>query len=377
MLIVVISIGIILAVILERHFYKPENLKGLAYAIKLDRKDVIEGETLWMEEIIHNKGIKLFPRIITNTEIINDMDEDSRTHHKGPNYFSFNHKTSLLFFQKVTISHKITAKRRGVYHAQLHRLNYDDLLMVDEHFLDILREEIFVVYPKIYPLEQFLPAPVTFSGDSFVKRFILEDYFFPIGVRDYAPGDNIKHIDWKKTAQVGQLKMRTYDYTSQEQLFIILNIQTSNSFSGGNDTEMVEQVITLGASLINAAHNENYDIGLFTNAGCIGYPGQTLTLTPGSYQGIEHLYEYTARLVNFPSLPFAQFLSNANQYFQPESNVIVITAFADDAINNALLRLKSSVKNFKIIAVGNSIDFLDSESLNVFQADMEGMKLND
>ncbi len=368
-----VCLGIMLAVWLERILYLPYRVNRLSYHLALQNRSPYEGEDVVIEESIHNKGILPFPLIVTEIEIFNYMDEKSRFLHMGENYQSYQWETSLLFFQKTTRKYTVPSEKRGVHKVWLNKFWYHDLLMMSKHLLQIDHSgEEWVVFPRIYPIDQLIPLPNTYSGEKFIRRFILEDVFYPSGVRPYTARDDIRFIDWKRTARQGELMTKTFDYTSQDELFIILNMQTSNTLIEGTNIEWTEEIIRIGASLIHSASKENFTIGLFANAGCIGYPGQTLVLPPKAHQGIDHLYELTARLLNYPSQFFDIFISNQSRYWRPEGNIIVVTAFIDNDISRALWWLRGQVGNLKILLLGDSVNNIDTGTLPIIPVPWKG-----
>jgi len=375
-----ISVGILLAIWLERKIYAPENIRGISYQLEMEPIRVEEGGSLTVKETITNKGLLPFPMISTEIQVPEElelMETDALTS-KG--HRMINRKSSLIWFQRVIRKYPFIAKRRGVHQVRLTGFRYADALLLDHHSLSTEGLEglcTLVVYPRIYALHHILSIPLSLFGDTFVHRWILEDYFFPSGTRDYQPGDNIRFIDWKKSAKYQALQTRTYDYTNSNELSIIINLQTSDSIWIGSDVELAEEIIRVAASMAHAASQEGFQIGLFANGGCIGYRGQVLVLPAQLYQGMDQLYECLARLVNFHSQSLPRFLENHSEYFDGDENVVLITGYMNDEIERSLHGLKARVKNFRILALGQEAEqWKDSVDLPIFPVSIKEGKID-
>jgi hypothetical protein len=371
-MIILVSLLIVAAIIFEYYIYQPYNIKNIVYRLKPEKKIIIAGESLKFEEVIHNKTPLPFPKIVTNVEMVNRIDEISGSSYTSKSKYCLSHKTSLFFFQRINVRHEMQIDKRGVYRGKLKGINYSDLLMLKENWISLPYEFEFMVYPQILPVEDFLPNPVTYSGDNFVRRFILEDYFFPSGVRDYVIGDNTRHIDWKQTARMGQLKVRTYDYTSQEAVNILLNLQQSSNILERVDTKITEQIINIGASVLHAAFKEKFNVGLFANGFCLGFPDHTLAVDASACMDFDYLYECTARLLTYPSTHFADYMKSISHYFDTDSNLIIITAYGDGNLSELLWRMKGTVRSIRIISLKEDASSLGLEGLPVIKARGEG-----
>lgn len=348
-----ISMGIFLALWIERKMYQPRNLKSFSYQLEMERSRVIEGDSLVFTETITNKSLLPFPEICTEIEIIGDLELTSEDR------FMFNgrlqcvsRKSSLKWLEKVIRVYPVHAHRRGVHQVRLMGYHYTDALQTDHHSLHLLSQTELIVYPKIYDMEEILSLPLNLFGDYFVRRWIHEDVFFPSGIRDYLPGDNLRFVDWKKSARHQSLKTRTYDYTNSNQLIIILNLQTSSSSIAGSKLELVEDVIRVAASVVHATAQEGFVIGMLANGGCVGYAGQTLALSPDQYQDVDQLYECLARLVNFQTQPLDRFLQSQMNLFDQQANILLITGYMNEEIRSCLLKMQDRVRSMKLITLG-------------------------
>lgn len=367
-----LSVEIIIIVFLVRQIYKPRYIQSLHYQLRLERSRLMEGEKTRIFETITNRGFLPFPVIQTTLEMAGKIQvAEGGTIIFGSDKIILSRKSSLRWFQKAIISYTLYPKVRGVYPIYCATFYYMDALRLSSHKLHLNDYTEMIVYPKVQPIDQVLPIPLNLFGEYFVRRWILEDYFFPSGVRDYVHGDNIRFIDWKKTAQNNQLKVRTYDYTNSNEVIIILNLQTTISIQERAYPERVEDIIHIGASILYEAGREGFAIGLFANGGCVGYTGQTLAVSPNQYQDLDQMYEYLARLRNFESMPFAFFLETQWRQLGPDVNIILVTGFINDEIYGSLRRLKEIVRCLKVVTLGE-VEGKFQEGLPYYPSSLKG-----
>ena len=348
MLLLWITIGVILGAVVQRFLYQPHLSKGLHFRMHTDRNMVEEGGMLQLEQRLANRMLKPFSQIRTSLRL-NDGLSDKPEAYVADVYRNYPHQTYLLSRQSAAWSMDIHALRRGVHRADMQVLQYWDALGTQRHTIELTSRETVVVYPKCFELHNILTPPISTLGDVFVKRWIMEDVFFPIGARDYQPGDNIRFVDWKQTARVGQLQSRVFDFTATEELYIIMNLQREVP----NETdlqreEVMEQCIRLAASVARQAVREGYDVGFYANGGCTSMAGHTLTLEPVS-QAESALMEYMARMANYNSMRFARFVHSIASHIPSAARVIVVSAYLDNDMENALQGLQARVNGLEVL----------------------------
>jgi uncharacterized protein (DUF58 family) len=92
-----------------------------------------------------------------------------------------------------------------------------------------------------------------------------DDYF---GMREFKPGDSLRHIAWKRTAQFDELVSIDRTSPSPARVRVILDLSTPTAQLKVNPTEKLtareleERAISLAASVIHAAEIEGFEIGL-------------------------------------------------------------------------------------------------------------------
>ncbi|MBI2914882.1 MAG: DUF58 domain-containing protein, partial [Firmicutes bacterium] len=162
------------------------------------------------------------------------------------------------------------------------------------------------VFPQIVHLER--PAfPFRLSHSSIrADVSMFEDRAKPVGVRDYAPEDDVRRIHWKLTARAGSLKVREFEHATALETLVFLNLDQADYELRYLD-RYSELAITVAASLITALGRMRQSVGLGLNGSSHAFrkPGresghliELLTLlatcSAGSSKPFQNLVEETA-----------------------------------------------------------------------------------
>lgn len=161
-------------------------------------------------------------------------------------------------------------RRRGQAHF--------DRLTIDSPFpFGLLRRTITfrqpqhtLIYPTLYEMRPGFLRALTPSGQigaTITNRPGPGDDFF--GLREYRPGDGLRHVCWKRSAQRDELIVIERTQPSPPKLRLVLDLTTTSEML----TEQLhgdaiaarqaeEQAISLAASIVHAADQAGYEIGL-------------------------------------------------------------------------------------------------------------------
>ena len=213
--------------------------------------------------------------------------------------------TNRLTPQSITITMSITPLRRGYIHFTGMSFARSDPLGLFNALYTLSCPESLLVLPKRYPV-----SPRWLSGS---KRYQLggvqlamsvgeaEEF---VGLREYRPGDPLRHIHWKSWAKVGKPIVKEF----QEEFFVrhALILDTFTSQVAG---ELFEAAVTVAASFACAPRNQEILLDLMlvgTQAYCFT-SGQGLSQT-------EQLLEVLACIEACPDQPFTQLYSLVMQH---------------------------------------------------------------
>jgi len=84
-----------------------------------------------------------------------------------------------------------------------------------------------IVLPMIFPINSFLAPPGILPGGKVIRRKAIDMTPHAAGVREYAPGDELKRIHWPTTARVGRVMVKEFEQDPQAEVWLFLDAQAS------------------------------------------------------------------------------------------------------------------------------------------------------
>jgi uncharacterized protein (DUF58 family) len=109
-------------------------------------------------------------------------------------------------------------------------------------------------------------APMGLIGSKIAHHAGAGDDYF--GLREFRPGDSMRHVSWKRTARTDQLVTieRTSPAPAKLRVVLDLTVATDKLPGAEGDADkaraMEEKAISLAASIIHAADIEGFEVGL-------------------------------------------------------------------------------------------------------------------
>lgn len=201
-------------------------------------------------EVTMNNGKKLFDSF----GILVQTDDGESPH----NVF-FPHiksKSSARKFYEIIFPH------RGRYQLSGVRLTSRYPFLFEERSYYKKDEKEILVLPPVYSISHKLLTnlPAGFGDrESQVRGSGTELY----GIRQYSPGEHIRHIHWKSTARSQKMMVMEHLKDERQQIVIILNNIAGNHNSSAT-SEDFEMAVLITTALINYYLNNEFEITLIT-----------------------------------------------------------------------------------------------------------------
>jgi uncharacterized protein (DUF58 family) len=226
-----------------------------------------------------------------------------------------------------------------------------------------------IVYPQIKPMEDWGLPPKDPLGDVKARVPIFDDATRPRGVRDYRPDDAPKHIHWRATARRGELQVKLYDPTISYQWVLFVNIATFALAWHGVNSELLERVISLAASIANFGAENKIAVGLIAN-GTWPESDQRLKILPSrDPDHLRHILEALAAVTSFVTTPIEELLRTETHNLSWGATLVVITGVVTDEILSEMLRLRRAGRRLALISLdeGRAVDEPELEGIIVRQ----------
>jgi len=158
-----------------------------------------------------------------------------------------------------TLGYQLIPKCRGVYRLCEIQLSAPDLLGMYEFSRRLQQPQEMIVYPKPISLPPIWRPTATGGGGRTTTRRKSHQGTDLYGVREYVPGDDLRHIHWKVSAHANQLvitereQRRSLAATREQRRSLaataILDLSYSTHAGEGNRSTL-EYGVTLAASLL-------------------------------------------------------------------------------------------------------------------------------
>jgi uncharacterized protein (DUF58 family) len=131
------------------------------------------------------------------------------------------------------------------------------------------------VHPVVYPLHAMPPGRSRSLDGSDTDRVPFGSTTFH-ALREYVPGDDLRHVHWRSSARIGTLMVREHVDTSLPQLTLVLDTSSTS-----HDPIHFEEAVEAAASVAAAAGAARFPVRLLTTGGrSVGARGTTAD-TPG------------------------------------------------------------------------------------------------
>ncbi len=178
---------------------------------------------------------------------------------------------SLAPFTGQVFQIPVTTPYRGRYTVGMTKIKVTDIFGLVTMSFDMRRFSFYhmselIVLPKAN-IPDSLPSQVTDSKLHRATYLRHAEHGDSIaGARLYQNGDAIKHVNWKKTAQLGELYVKQYEFPERDH--VILLIDTSlHALSGEDALIYADTVCECAACIARYSLTKNQTVSLFSATG--------------------------------------------------------------------------------------------------------------
>ncbi len=266
-----------------------------------------------------------------------------------PKIQALRHQTSMAWYERIHWDYRLRCTQRGLYRIGPASIESGDPFGFLRSRRNTPHQDYLMVYPKVYALEELDIPPVRPLGDVKGGLQICPDPSRPSGHRDYERGDPLKTVDWKATARMQRLQVRTYEPSSMHTVILVVAVDTTTPFWGAYLPKDLELVITAAASVAAYAAERRYNVGLFSNDVPVML-GTPMTVPPS--MGREQLSVILGALATIRPYalgPMSSHLARHYRRFPFGATVVVSTAFLPPEFVDTLRDLRQ--RGYKIVVV--------------------------
>lgn len=167
--------------------------------------------------------------------------------------------------ERNQFTYELDCRKRGHYPVGPLRLSSGDLLAAGGRAFAEMGTSYLTVYPRILPLADLgIPSRSPF-GTVRRNRAIHRDPTRVGGVREYRPGDSIRHIHWKSSAATGALQTKVFDPVISMDTAVLLDVEREH-YEPSHAIITTELAISAAASVVTQLARQGQPFSLATNA---------------------------------------------------------------------------------------------------------------
>ena len=173
--------------------------------------------------------------------------------------------------EEARAAYRFPTDRRGRYEVGPLRVTVADPFALFERTRIVLGTEEVIVYPRV---RDVFPPPETGGLDLDREQPQVRSRIEPSGefhtLREYAPGDDLRHVHWRSTARRGHLMMRQNEARRRTPVLVMLDVRP-----GSHDRASFERAVEACASIVTAIERSDRPLEVMLSTGrMIGAPGR-------------------------------------------------------------------------------------------------------
>lgn len=325
---------------------KNVSVKRLKYKRYFSEEGVFEGEEVYLYEVLENHSI--FPMFSVNVEsyvtskiqLEGVKKRDEITQH-FISYFRI-----ILPFTKIVRKHKATCMKRGYYKLETAYIHFAKMDVYADSVAQIY------VYPKELPVEEQRRMNYYLQYTAQTNIPLIEDAFSVSGIRQYASGDAMRHINHKATAKKGELMVNQMDYLLGRKVMIYVNFQMEDRRTTIEEfEELMEKAISMASYLFMEAIREGNMVGFCANSRTVS--GQRYVRYPQA-AGNQHYIQVLRNMATIQLIygnSFASVIEMDIAEGMSQTECYMITTYVDEAVDKVAQGLEQMGNYVQMIMV--------------------------
>ena len=246
--------------------FAKNSFRHFEYTCFFTKDEVMEGDEVGLVEIVSNRKWLPLPWLKSELstsrwlEYAGSQSEVVGEIRYVPSFFA------LKSYQKVSRTWKVKCLKRGVFEIRRVDLVGSDLLGFSSFSYSAQVNARLTVLPRPLENNELICLPRYLNGDTVVRRQLLDDPFFVAGAREYTGLEPMNRIHWNATAREGKLMVFENQYTSRNNLSVLLNVQQRPGKAGSMDgDDDLENCIRFCAYLFGTAAKEDIPFRFLCN----------------------------------------------------------------------------------------------------------------
>lgn len=216
----------LLIIVLLNMYYFRQVGKKLELVNEKKRIRLLKNTTSHLELTFQNKGIPIWnATLLISFQTCIAPNEISYTTSAG--FHEVKLPFSIGYKKQVTVKIPVEGVNRGLARMKQIELQIPHPLTDGSIILDFKPMILIdaIVYPQIHKLDDNLTPSRLKEGYLQLNSSLYDDPFFPVGTREYIPGDQFHHIHWKASARTQQLQTKVFTKVANVSVLFVVNVK--------------------------------------------------------------------------------------------------------------------------------------------------------
>jgi len=335
-----IFLALQLALILLRYVYRKLCLKRLDVWLFFSKPTAVEGDRLTISTVLTNAKWLPLPWVAVKFQVSKFLRfADMENSQISDDYYR-NDLYNVLMYQRITRRLEFLCTKRGYYRFKSLDITCWDILMDRKYVNHYDCDADLTVYPSALAIAEIDELCTRINGNLQAQRFIHPDPFTFRGIREYAPTDPIKAVNFKASAKTNDLMVNLWDYSVSRQVILMLNLQKQSVW---HNEVLDERAIKVVASLAQRLTLSHIPVRFITNGtGVVSGKGVNLPEGTGALH-LNNILEALAHidLDQVPDTSFADIMAHAFMQYQEEPEYWLVSTYHGDDMEAAYNRISS------------------------------------
>lgn len=349
-------IGLIVITYIINNLTLTYGFTNLTYEMEVQKRTAEIGEEIEISAIIENKK----PLVVSFLKI-NEF---------FPKFFNVRSNMYSLFimpYQRVRRTYKVFVEKRGLYLINEVNFELGDFIGFETSKKGIKIEKELIIYPKTIDIKRNLVPIGSYTGDISVKRWIIDDPLMTIGIREYTGNEPERFIHWPSSLRHGNLMVKSFDFTSDNSVLIILNVETMKPSWKAVEEELIEKVISLTRGVMEEFEDEKIPYGFACNEyNSRSDFGRNYFYQPGLGKNhMDNLLQVLGSINYKMPSSFKNTLRDIREKRGNYSTVVIITPRILDSYIESLNTLSKSVN--KAIVISTEDEYFEDLNNNIMK----------
>ena len=173
---------------------------------------------------------------------------------KSSNLFEYqNILMTISPFSTININFNTPIKLRGVYECGVEKIEIYDFLKIFKFTKKINKFEKIVILPRKHIINPIRDISTSENETESTNSFSFDKNSFT-NIKEYFPGDSVKHIHWKMSAKQDKLMVKQFEKSVGGTSIIIADLNEYSPFDEENaeiSDCIIETIVALNMMLIN------------------------------------------------------------------------------------------------------------------------------